>query len=290
MDNKFEVDAPAKINLGLRVGPATDRGYHAIRTVYQTISLFDRLTFRPARTRTDNLVVSGPVSVPSNSDNLILLALKLARQRGITLPALRIELVKNIPTEAGLGGGSSDAAAALRAVAYFSPDPVSDQLLEELARAIGADVPFFLEQGTVLGTDDGGTLDVLPSLEGKGILAVPPYGIATGWAYRNVETRDQEDLPGLIAPPRRELRSWEELDLTNDFEPLVLEKHELHRRLKGTLTDRSASNALTGSGSSHYALFEGADDRKLDENVAELSEQYSECRWFKFAFIPREER
>lgn len=284
MSNGYRTEAPAKINLGLRVGPQDDEGYHRIRTVFQTISLTDQLRFRVSDSGRDELTVAGPISVPSNSDNLILLTLKRARERGLPVPPLTIELTKNIPVESGLGGGSSNAAATLSALDYFLEESVGYDRLVEVARGIGADVPFFLQGGTMLGTGRGDRLKQLPPLRGKGILAVPPYGVSTEWAYRNIEPRSEAELEGIIETSETELETWEELDLTNDFEPLILDAHPEHRDIQGTLTEVSSSTALTGSGSAHYALVNPGSG--YADSIDRLSRKHEECRWFEFEFIP----
>src|SRR5262249_22311865 len=140
------VPAPAKINLALVVGPLRADGKHEVATVYQRVSLADRVALEPST----SLRVDGYAD-----DTLVRQALvSLAAEAGVP-PAWRVRLTKRIPVAAGLGGGSSDAAAALRLANDSLPEPLGRERLRALAAALGADVPFFLESGPQLGLGDG---------------------------------------------------------------------------------------------------------------------------------------
>lgn len=144
--------APAKINLALVVGPLRPDGKHEVVTVLQRVDLFDRITVEPAQ----KLSVDGFAA-----DTLVRRALeKLARAAGVEA-GWRARIEKAIPVAGGLGGGSSDAATALRLANATLDDPLTRPQLHELARGLGADVPFFLESGPQLGTGDGSTLQPL---------------------------------------------------------------------------------------------------------------------------------
>ena len=138
--------AHAKINLGLVVGPLRDDGKHEVVTVLQRVELGDELELEPA----SELVVEG-----FPDDTIVRAALEsLALEAGVR-PGWRVRIEKNIPVAAGLGGGSSDAAAALRLANAELDDPVSEDVLHRLAAALGADVPYFLCDGTQLARGDG---------------------------------------------------------------------------------------------------------------------------------------
>ncbi|HWJ45882.1 MAG TPA: hypothetical protein VNR63_10895, partial [Gaiellaceae bacterium] len=138
--------APAKINLALVVGPRRDDGLHELVTVYQRIALSDRLVVERAPATS----VAG-----FREDTLVRRALELAAD-GLAFSA---RITKRIPVAAGLGGGSSDAATALRLANAQLDDPLPPERTRELAARVGADVPFFLEDGPQLGTADGTTLE-----------------------------------------------------------------------------------------------------------------------------------
>ena len=144
--------AYAKINLALVVGPIRADGKHEVATVLQRVELSDRVTLEPSR----RLRVEGFAA-----DTLVREALEAVSSSAAVKPAWTVRIEKEIPVAAGLGGGSSDAAAALRLANATLERPLPPGRLHELARALGADVPFFLAQGPKLGTGDGSTLEPL---------------------------------------------------------------------------------------------------------------------------------
>ena len=172
--------ASAKINLALVVGPRREDGYHELVTVYQRVALADRLTV----TRSSNVEVSG-----FDGDTLVRGALQSLPEGNGGFSA-RIE--KRIPVAAGLGGGSSDAAAALRLANELLEDPVAD--LHPLAAALGSDVPFFLRDGPQLGTGDGSELEALDLPQDYWIVLALPRGaskISTAEVYSRFDGRDR---------------------------------------------------------------------------------------------------
>jgi len=163
--------APAKINLALVVGPLRPDGKHELATIYQRVSLADRVALEPAAT----LHVDGFAE-----DALVRQALEsLAAESGV--PATwRVRLTKRIPVAAGLGGGSSDAATALRLANASLPVPLPRERVLALAATLGADVPFFLESGPQLGLGDGTELSLLDLPQDFAVLLVLPDGAAKG--------------------------------------------------------------------------------------------------------------
>jgi 4-diphosphocytidyl-2-C-methyl-D-erythritol kinase len=175
--------AAAKINLALVVGPRRDDGYHELVTVYQRIALSDRLTVTPSST----VDVSG-----FEGDTLVRGALQSLSDGNGGFSA-RIE--KRIPVASGLGGGSSDAATALRLANDLRDDPVDDVRLRSLARELGADVPYFLENGPQLGTGDGGELEPLDLPQDYWIVLVVPHDTrkdSTADVYAAFDARNGE--------------------------------------------------------------------------------------------------
>jgi 4-diphosphocytidyl-2-C-methyl-D-erythritol kinase len=162
-----ELLAPAKLNLALVVGPTRADGRHEVATVLQRISLSDRIRLEPA----EELAVEGFAE-----DTLVRGALEaLAGAAGVE-PAWRVDIEKQIPVAAGLGGGSSDAGAALRLANDTLPRPLDDGALHRLAVQLGADVPFFLTAGPQLGEGDGTTLQPLALPQDYWILLLVPQG------------------------------------------------------------------------------------------------------------------
>jgi 4-diphosphocytidyl-2-C-methyl-D-erythritol kinase len=176
--------ATAKINLALVVGPPRPDGKHEVTTLLQRVALSDRVEIAPA----DALRVEGFAE-----DTIVRRALEaLAAAAGVE-PRWRARLTKRIPVAAGLGGGSSDAATALRLANETLPEPLAPTRLHELAAALGADVPFFLTSGPQLGTGDGSDLQPVDLPQDFSVLLLLPHGVAkesTGTVYRAFDERD----------------------------------------------------------------------------------------------------
>jgi len=175
--------APAKVNLALVVGPARDDGKHEVATVLQRVDLGDRVAIEPAAA----LAVTG-----FPADTLVHRALaSLAAAAGVE-PRWRAAISKRIPVAAGLGGGSSDAATALRLANETLAQPVPLDELVALAATLGADVPFFLHQGPQLGRGDGSELEPLELPQDYWILLALPHGVlkeSTAAVYRRFDER-----------------------------------------------------------------------------------------------------
>jgi 4-diphosphocytidyl-2-C-methyl-D-erythritol kinase len=166
-----ELLAPAKINLALVVGPVRPDGKHEVATVLQRISLADRVTLEPEPA--DELRVSG-----FEEDTIVRAALeRLAEAAGVD-PRWHVRIDKDVPVAAGLGGGSSNAAAALRLANETLREPLDDGALHRLAAGLGADVPFFLAQGLQLGEGDGSELSPLELPQDYWIVLTLPTGHA----------------------------------------------------------------------------------------------------------------
>jgi len=254
MSCAVRVSAYAKINLSLRVLGVRPDGYHELRTIFQSIALHDTLTARVRR---------GPFALqcddpacPADETNLVWRAAErvwAASGRRGTTRGVEVRLAKRIPLQAGLGGGSSDAAAALRL--FGSLWRVSEPSLREIAASLGADVPYFLEGGTVLGLDRGDLLYPLLDHPAAWVtLVVPPFGVSTADAYRwwdetggSKRTRPTDVGRTLLGPPE---------DLQNDLERPVAAHHPEIARIVGALQKAGAFHAaMSGSGSAVFGLF-----------------------------------
>jgi 4-diphosphocytidyl-2-C-methyl-D-erythritol kinase len=246
----FSVRAFAKVNLSLRVLDRRSDGYHTLETTFQSLKLHDTLTFRT--------VPGGPFGIecddpdcPVDRANLVWRAAELAWQaagRRGDPAGLNIRLAKRIPMQAGLGGGSSDAAATLRGCAALWR--VSRTRLLALAPELGADVPFFVTGGTALGVDRGDRLTALPDHQHAWVvLLVPSFGVSTKEAYAWFD-EDQARRPD-----ESEARVGLELP-RNDLEHPVSTHHPDIARMVGDL-ERAGSSlaAMSGSGSAVFGLF-----------------------------------
>lgn len=244
-----QVRAFAKINLTLRVLGRRPDGYHELRTVFQSLTLHDLLTFEAA-TGALQIRCDDP-ECPTDGRNLVWKAAELlwraGGRRGVPR-GLQISIRKRIPMQAGLGGGSSDAAAALRALApLWAPRLGADHLVR-LAASLGADVPFFLVGGTALGLERGDRLfPLLPSARSWVVLAQPDCRVSTADAYRWFD-----------AQPLRRGRTADGLygEERNDLEGPVAIRYPAITRVVRALKGRGARwAAMSGSGSVCFGLF-----------------------------------
>jgi 4-diphosphocytidyl-2-C-methyl-D-erythritol kinase len=253
---RVRVRALAKINLDLRVLGQRPDGYHELRTIFQTVSLADSLdiAFTPGRKTVvelqDRLAIA---------DNLVTRAASLALDAMHIAGRVEMRLMKRIPMGAGLGGGSSDAAAVLLALPVLAGRNLTLPKLSELAQQLGSDVPFFLLGGAAVGIGRGTELFPLPDgPPQKGVVVAPGVHVNTAQAYRDLSpcltTKSQENK---ILSFQSQV--WErgagELP-RNDFEAVVFQQHSSLAAIKDRLLRAGASVALmTGSGSALFGLF-----------------------------------
>lgn len=257
-------EAPAKLNLSLEIRPPDRTGYHPLRSLCQTIDRCDLLT---VTTGEDEVLTVTDGSVPDGEENLVWRAVRALVGRP-DRPRLVMDLDKSIPAAAGLGGGSSDAAAALRAAALVFGR--SDDQVRETAPQIGADVPFFLDGGTRWMEGYGEILTEAEPLGGFSVaVAVPHIEIGTPAAYR---AWDELDGPIGTAFPSRSLPpQLRHLELRNDLTAAALRLEPELGDWASDLADRwERPVAMTGSGSAHFAFF--ADRAEAEAAVGEVSE------------------
>jgi 4-diphosphocytidyl-2-C-methyl-D-erythritol kinase len=268
------IEARAKLNLGLAVGPRRRDGFHELCTVFQSISLADTLVATPRRrgftlrVRHAQAAARGPLDralcarVPRGGSNLVLRAARALAARCRLRTGAHFTLVKRIPAQAGLGGGSADAAAALVALARLQrPEPRSGVLFE-VARHLGADVTFALRGGTALGTGRGDVLRPLRLARPfRAVVAVPEWGVDTAAAYarwdrvKNGLTHWKRKLRFAERVGRTRVTVSGALRLGNTFEHVLgvrrAEFDALRRRMRAAGLLRPH---LTGSGSAVFAL------------------------------------
>ena len=255
---KLVTRAHAKVNLDLRVLGTHPDGFHELRTVFQTIELHDTLT-TVARPGPFELKCRMP-GVPLDDTNLVWRAAAgLWKALGRSGPPrdAAIAIDKKVPMEAGLGGGSADAAAALTTLArMWGSAPLA--LLREIGSGIGADVAFFLSGGTALGLGRGEEIYPLVDLPRHWIVIVrPPFGVSTAEAYswydedRTEGVKETRELQLLPVPwPTRAAQ------MINDLEPPVVRRHPEITSIKAALREAGAvAAAMSGSGSAVFGLF-----------------------------------
>jgi 4-diphosphocytidyl-2-C-methyl-D-erythritol kinase len=279
------VEAPAKINLWLRVGDLRADGFHEIDTLFCALELAD--TVQLERTASGGIglhVEFAPplVTLPDTGSPEANLAVRAARafSRELGLETgLGIRLVKRIPAGGGLGGGSSDAAAVFRGLARLHPGGLGPETLHRLATGLGSDVPFFTSGAPVArGRGRGELLENVTPLPSRPVLLVLPHvHVATATAYRWLdEDRAAGTAPPSVDPiqlPRQVEWEWIEEMAHNDFEPVVSRRHQELGRLRDALSGMGARLALlAGSGSTVFGVF--ADDAPAVAAADELRKRF----------------
>jgi 4-diphosphocytidyl-2-C-methyl-D-erythritol kinase len=255
----LRIRAYAKINLALRVGALQADGFHPLQTVFQSLGLHDTLeiTSRPGPFV---LTCSDP-GVPVDDGNLVTRAARAlwsALGRAGEPRGVAIRLVKHIPMQAGLGGGSSDAASALSALAWLWERRAARADLAAIAARLGSDVPYFLLGGTALGLSRGGELYPLEDLPDRFVvLALPAFGVATADAYRWFD-EERSRHSGVPRGAGTAIAAWRGCPLAvgNDLEAPVARRHPeigAARRVLEAVGAEAA--AMTGSGSAVFGLF-----------------------------------
>ena len=259
----------AKINLGLELLRKRVDGYHDLRTLFQTVSLFDEIECLPEQ---KELVIEGnDPSIPWDESNLIHRAGRLLRERTGTRKGARIRVTKNIPAGRGLAGGSSNAAVTLLALNKLWELGLAIADLEDLARSLGADVAFFLHGGLCLGEERG---DVLQELPETGpffcLLALPPYAVSTASIYAGTGlTLTSEDKVSKIM---RFLATGDFGLLENDLEPIIFRAHPELEEFKRFFRREGAELTLvSGSGSAVYGLY--LDRKRARKGLKKLRER-----------------
>ena len=258
---ELTLHAPAKVNLTLIVGARRDDGYHDVSTVMQTVGLYDTLMLSGGGSGL-TMTCTDP-DLPTDGSNLVLRAAALfCQELHLPVPDLHLHLEKCIPSQAGLGGGSSDAAAVLRAMRTLYAPEVSDAELERMAAALGSDVPFFIRGGTALATGRGERLTPLPRLaDGWFVVVKPPEGFSTPVMYRRLDELPPEPPhpDGMTAALEGGGVRAVAAALYNSFEravPPVSAVWDIEDALRA---HGALAALLSGSGSAVFGLFDRED-------------------------------
>lgn len=260
MKNSVRLPAFAKINLCLHVLGRRPDGYHELRTIFQAISLHDTLTLSltPGSGGMQVFLRSSDPELPLGRENLVMRAIQAIVNEIGFQGSISAYLEKKIPVARGLGGGSSDAAAALIGVLRLTKTKLPLERLMEIAAGLGADVPFFLFGGRALAVNRGDEIYPMADTPRRTIVVVSPRGIG-------VSTKEAYEwlFPELtrLSKPNR---IWEFCALcwsrqgkvSNDFEGPVFGRHARLREIRDALLERGAAEAaLAGSGSAVFGIF-----------------------------------
>lgn len=250
--------APAKINLGLDITGTRADGYHLLETVFQAVSIADTVTV--ALTESPEITLTCDVlAVPCSPKNIAWKAAQRYREVAGLQSGVQIQILKRIPMEAGMGGGSTDGAAVLLALQELTGNALPQEKLLEIAVSLGADVPFFLYGGTAYGAGIGEKLEPLPLFSTDClVIAKGTAGVSTAQAYGAIDA-----LQNPKHPPVQQLRKALEAGGTaaeiaplcgNLFE-LAVELEEV-QQIRSTMLEQGAlCSVMTGSGAAVFGLF-----------------------------------
>ena len=270
-----EKKSPCKVNLLLNILGKRADGFHELETVMHPVNVFDELQF--GRTATGLQLTCSDPTLPVDSGNLVHRAAALFLQKADIQDGVRIHLEKKLPLAAGLGGGSGNAATTLLGLNEMFSQPLSAQILHDLAASLGSDIPFFLQAKPALATGRGEliqSLDFFPVLRGCSFLLIHPgFGISTAWSYQTLAKFPQalNGTPGraqkLISLLQAGDLNKADAELYNSLEAPALEKFPILALYQAFLREHGAAAALmSGSGSTTFALVPG---QTAAENLAE---------------------
>jgi 4-diphosphocytidyl-2-C-methyl-D-erythritol kinase len=288
-DKSFTLPSFAKINWLLRILGKREDGFHELCTIFQTVSLFDELTFAES----DRLFLTCEnKNIPTDENNLILKAATRLKSEFNLRKGAHIKLEKRIPAPGGLGGGSSNAAVALLGLAALWDLEIEFEKLVELGAQLGSDVPFFFFGGTAYGTGRGTEIKPLRDLDEKFLLLVTPdlhISTAEAFARLGAPYLTNETSKSILEICQNEVDSFNsrQREISNDFEKSIFGFQPEIRRVKEKLLAAGARQALlSGSGATVFAIFD-----KTETRQATLKALEEETNWRKFAVatVSREE-
>jgi 4-diphosphocytidyl-2-C-methyl-D-erythritol kinase len=275
--SQVAVACHAKVNLFLRVLAREEDGFHSLETLFCLLDLADRLVVERREQPGVTIEVSGGDVGPA-ADNLAVRAAQLVLEATGHRFGVHLELAKRIPVRAGLGGGSSDGAAALLGVNRVAGEAVPRHELLQFAARLGSDVPFLLSGAPLaLGWGRGERLMRLAPLpEAPVLLLTPPVAVSTADAYRWVdEARHGLGRRGAVALEAGALATWGDIARMagNDFESPVFARHrEVREAFEALVTTRPTACRMTGSGSTLFAVYRS--DRDRDDAAMMLGRKY----------------
>lgn len=261
--------AYAKINLCLRILRKLENNYHEIYTVMQRISLHDNIKIKINESAKNIKIICSDENL-SNEQNIAYKATDLFFDTAKVSADIMIDIEKNIPSQAGLGGGSSDGATVLLVLNEYFKNILSENILTELAAKIGADVPFFVKNISCAVCEGIGEKIMLHNhdLKGRVLVAKPVYNISTKQAFEDWD---------------RECPTVTGGEFQNDFSALAFYQNKKLREIYNNILEHGANQAeLTGSGSALFGIFENSDKARECEIFLKKREDISFCGIFDF--------
>ncbi len=285
---KLFISAPAKINLFLKVLRKRPDGYHDILSWFQALDLADHLEIEAIDG--DYIeIVTDSADIPTGPDNLVYQAAELIREERQSLPGFRIRIWKHIPVAAGLGGGSSDAAACIKGINRLLGLGLSRSEMEQIGQEIGSDVPFFFGRGQAEVTGRGENVrDFDFPRDYRVLLVTPPLAIRAAEAYSRVSLDLTNSFAGISLSHWREAREFfcAISGLENDLERALCSFYPILEKIRVKLESTGANIVrLSGSGPTMFALF-GHKDLSEETIVAACEGEEWDCRLCRPIILP----
>jgi len=275
MVKALRLKSPAKVNLRLEVLRRRDDGYHELRTILQKISLSDTVSVSLKKEKGISISTDHP-RLPIGRGNLVYRAAQMILKKSEYKGGLHIDIRKEIPPGAGLGGGSSNAAATLKALDQLLEIGLPTKELMKMGLGIGADVPFFFLDGAAIAAGVGERLKKIELPDLSYVLINPNFEVSTRWAYQNFILTKRHfhfNLRGFVKTPEGISRL-----LWNDLEGVVSDKYPQIEGMKKMLLSAGALGALmTGSGPTVFGLFSGK--READKAFKKLEHKVRRSGW-----------
>lgn len=266
----MQLKAYAKINLGLDVIRRRPDGYHEVRMIMQNVDLYDELIFEKTNDGVIS-IITDKEELPVNEDNLIYKAVKLLFDEFSITDGISIKLYKNIPVAAGMAGGSTDAAATLKAVNEMWNLGLSIEELKERGVKLGADIPYCIMGGTAISEGIGEILTKIEDCpECIVLIAKPPVGVSTKYVYQNlaIDEIKHPDIDAIIDGIQSGNISKVSDNLGNVLESVTVPLHPVIDDIKKMMTDNGAmASLMSGSGPTVFGLF---DSSKKAQNCADI--------------------
>lgn len=255
----IKLPAFAKINLSLRVGGKRADGYHELDTIFQTVSLHDTLSFATIDRREIEFSCDDR-SLPIDDHNLVVRAARKLQHQFAVGAGARIHLLKRIPTRAGLGGGSADAAVTILALSQLWQLHPTPAQLQAVAAELGADVPFFLHGGRARGTGTGDQIEPLPDIAESFLIIVKPnIDSSSADAYKALDKHALTSTEGKTILSRSRSKEFfdneEFAGLKNDFDQVLAGEPEIERAKAAVKKSGALLVMLAGSGSAVFGIF-----------------------------------
>ena len=260
--------AYGKINLGLDILRKREDGYHELQTVMQTLTVYDTLHLNTDESFSDIRVMSNKEELPVDSGNIVYKAIELIKREYNITDGVHAYIEKRIPIAAGMGGGSADAAAAVKAMNFLFGLKIPEKKLMEFCLELGADVPFCFMRGTALAEGIGERLMRLKMPpECTVLIAKPDINVSTKEVYEEFDrllTVDHPDIKGIIKAVDEGSLDLLAASLGNVLEAVTAAKYQAINKIKKIMTDNGArASMMTGSGPTVFGIFDNRDKARL---------------------------